>query len=132
MSDRSWSSPAITREGIQAWLRATGDSNPIHRDDQVAWSLGFPSIVVPSGMVSALVGWYVESRHPVQDVRSFEIRFRNAVFPGDQIVVDDSAPRAGPDQPEHEQTEWHLTARVCDRTVAEVTVTLVAVTNRRS
>jgi acyl dehydratase len=76
----------LTREDIDAYAEASGDLNPLHRDDDVARAAGFPGIVA-HGMLtmgtlaSALVGWLGD---PAALTR-LKAQFRSPVFVGETI-----------------------------------------------
>lgn len=76
----------LTREDVEAYARASGDLNPLHRDEDVARAAGFPAIVA-HGMLtmgtlaSALVAWLGEPR----SLTRLKVQFRSPVFLGERI-----------------------------------------------
>ncbi len=76
----------VTREDVEAYARASGDLNPLHREEEVARAAGFPGIVA-HGMLtmgtltSALVGWLGD---PAALTR-LKAQFRSPVFPGERL-----------------------------------------------
>jgi acyl dehydratase len=78
----------ITREDIATYAQASGDTNPLHLDDDFARGAGFDGVIA-HGMLtfghlaSALVGW---SGGP-EKVLSLSGQFRSPVRPGDTIVA---------------------------------------------
>jgi acyl dehydratase len=78
----------VTREAVAAYADASGDHNPLHRDDEVARAAGFPGIVA-HGMLtmghlaSALVAWAGEASALVR----MRASFRAPVFMGETIVA---------------------------------------------
>ena len=76
----------VTREDVEAYARASGDLNPLHREEEVAQAAGFPGIVA-HGMLtmgtltSALVGWLGD---PAALTRLM-VQFRAPVFLGERL-----------------------------------------------
>jgi acyl dehydratase len=76
----------VTRDDVEAYARASGDLNPLHRDEEVALAAGFPGIVA-HGMLtmgtlsSALVGWLGD---PAALTR-LKVQFRSPVFLGERL-----------------------------------------------
>jgi acyl dehydratase len=76
----------VTAEDVEAYARASGDLNPLHRDEEVARAAGFPGIVA-HGMLtmgtlaSALVGWLGD---PAALIR-LKAQFRSPVFLGERL-----------------------------------------------
>jgi acyl dehydratase len=50
----------ISREDLAAYADASGDHNPIHRDDEVARSVGLPGVIAHGMYTMALAARYVE------------------------------------------------------------------------
>jgi acyl dehydratase len=50
----------VTREDLVAYAAASGDSNPIHQDDEVARSVGLPGVIAHGMFTMALAARYVE------------------------------------------------------------------------
>lgn len=80
--------PPITREQLRAYADASGDTNPIHLDDDFAKTAGFPSVIV-HGMLSMaflsdfLCANFPNSRYRIHKVK---VRFRKVTFPGDSVT----------------------------------------------
>jgi meromycolic acid (3R)-3-hydroxyacyl-[acyl-carrier protein] dehydratase HadAB len=76
----------VTGEDVEAYARASGDLNPLHREVEVARAAGFPGIVA-HGMLtmgtltSALVGWLGD---PAALTR-LKVQFRSPVFLGERL-----------------------------------------------
>ncbi len=51
------SSRTVTREDITAYADASGDQNPLHRDDEVARAAGFHGMYTMGTLTSWLVDW---------------------------------------------------------------------------
>lgn len=71
----------VTREDVEAYAKASGDLNPLHREDGVARAAGFPGIVA-HGMLtmgtlaSAIVEWLGDPRA----LTRLKVQFRSPVF----------------------------------------------------
>lgn len=50
----------VTREALVAYADASGDHNPIHRDEDVARSVGLPGVIAHGMYTLALAARYVE------------------------------------------------------------------------
>jgi acyl dehydratase len=76
----------VTPDDVEAYARASGDLNPLHREEEVARAAGFPGIVA-HGMLtmgtlaSALVGWLGD---PTALTR-LKVQFRSPVFLGERL-----------------------------------------------
>lgn len=78
----------VTREDVQAYADASGDRNPLHQDDEVARSAGFPGIVAHgmftmAHLASCLVRWLGDPAA----LRRLRGQFRAPVFMGETIVA---------------------------------------------
>ena len=76
----------VTREDVEAYAKASGDLNPLHREDGVARATGFPGIVAHGmltmgTLVSAIVEWLGDPRA----LTRLKVQFRSPVFPGETI-----------------------------------------------
>ena len=78
----------VTREDVKAYADAGGDQNPLHLDDDVARSVGFPAIIA-HGMFTmghlgaCLVAWAGSA----EAVTRLTAHFRAPVFMGEEIVA---------------------------------------------
>jgi acyl dehydratase len=78
----------VTREDVKAYADAGGDQNPLHQDDDVARSVGFPGIIAHGmftmgHLASAVSDW----AGTAEAVRSLSAQFRAPVFMGETIVA---------------------------------------------
>ena len=75
------SSRLVTREDVAAYAEASGDHNPLHRDDEVARAAGFDRIVA-HGMytMGTLASWLVEWLGDPDALVRLHVNFRAAVL----------------------------------------------------
>lgn len=77
----------VTMTDIVRYQGASGDMNPMHHDDDLARSAGYPA-AFSVGMLGA--GWLAAycTEHFGQDtVRRFRTRFRRVVYRGDRLLA---------------------------------------------
>jgi acyl dehydratase len=81
-------SRTVTREDVRAYAYAGGDQNPLHQDDDVARSVGFPGIIAHGmftmGHLAACVAAWAGA--PANVVR-LSAQFRVPVLMGEVIVA---------------------------------------------
>jgi acyl dehydratase len=65
---------------------ASGDLNPMHYDDAMARSAGYPSVFSQGMHVAALLAGYAVDWLGAENVRRFGVRFRDQVYPGDVLT----------------------------------------------
>ena len=76
----------LTRQMFVRYAGASGDLNPMHYDDQLAQSAGYPSVFA-QGMFSAeLLAGFATDWLGAGNVRRFGVRFREQVWPGDVLT----------------------------------------------
>ena len=78
----------VIREDVRRYAEVSGDHNPLHQDDEVARSAGFPGIIAHGmftlgHLASCLVGW---TGDPAAVVR-LRASFRSPVAMGETIVA---------------------------------------------
>ena len=78
----------VTREDVKAYADASGDQNPLHQDDELARSVGFPGIIAHgmftmAHLASCLVAWLGDPAA----LRRLRVQFRAPVFMGETIVA---------------------------------------------
>jgi len=81
-------SRVVTREDVRGYADASGDHNPLHRDDAFARSVGFPGIIAHGmftmgHMAAAVVAW---AGRP-DAVLAVSAQFRAPVFMEETIVA---------------------------------------------
>jgi acyl dehydratase len=84
--------PGFTREEILDYVEAVEDPNPLHRDEDFARSIGFPTVVASGGMALGLLGSYVERAAGKGDVAVFAPRLHAPLFPGEELQLSGSLP----------------------------------------
>lgn len=81
------SSRLVTREDIIAYADASGDHNPLHRDDEVARAAGFDRVIA-HGMytMGTLASWLVEWLGDPDALLRLRVNFRAPVMVEETIV----------------------------------------------
>lgn len=65
---------------------ASGDFNPMHYDDDLARSAGYPSVFGQGMLTAALLGTFVTDWLGPLNLRRFGVRFKGQVWPGDVLT----------------------------------------------
>ncbi len=80
---------AVTEEKVRKFLEISGDTNPLHVDDEYAWAKGHPSRVVygmlTASLYSTLAGVYLPGEHCF--LWEVDARFNAPVYIGDELTV---------------------------------------------
>lgn len=78
----------LDRAMLQAYADASGDHNPIHRDEEFAVSVGLPNVIAHGMLTMALVGKYVTDwAGGSATVKEYSARFvKPVIVPADQKV----------------------------------------------
>lgn len=76
----------MTPQMFVRYSGASGDLNPMHYDDTMARSAGYPSVFSQGMHVAALLAGYAVEWLGAENVRRFGVRFRNQVWPGDVLT----------------------------------------------
>jgi acyl dehydratase len=89
----------VTRDLMKAYADASGDQNPLHQDDDVAKSAGFPSVVAHgmftmSHLATCIVTWAGDA----SALAKMRVQFRAPVFPGETIVAGGKVTAVQPDR----------------------------------
>jgi acyl dehydratase len=69
----------ITRADLVRYAEASGDHNPIHRDEAVARSVGLPGVIAHGMYTMALTARAVTAWFPDAELVSFGCKFTNPV-----------------------------------------------------
>jgi acyl dehydratase len=80
------SSRLVTREDVRAYAEASGDHNPLHRDDEVARAAGFDRVVA-HGMytMGTLASWLVDWLGDSDALLRLHVHFRAPVLVDETI-----------------------------------------------
>lgn len=65
----------ITREMLLAYAEASGDSNPLHLDREVAQRSGFDDVIIHGMLGMALLGNLLTDTFPADSLKRFSSRF---------------------------------------------------------
>jgi acyl dehydratase len=76
----------LTRQMFVRYAGASGDLNPMHYDDQLAQSAGYPSVFAQGMFSAALLAGFATDWLGAGRVRRFGVRFREQVWPGDVLT----------------------------------------------
>lgn len=85
----------ITREGINAYRKASGDTNRLHYDDEFAAQTRFGGVIAHGMLTLALISeMMTDSFGPDWlSTGNLRVRFRGAAFPGDTLETTGSVAR---------------------------------------
>lgn len=75
----------LTRQMFVRYSGASGDLNPMHYDDELARSAGYPSVFAQGMFSAALLAGFATEWLGARNVRRFGVRFREQVWPGDVL-----------------------------------------------
>jgi acyl dehydratase len=76
----------ITRTDIVRYAGASGDFNPIHHDEGFATSAGFPTVFSIGMYQAALLATFATDWLGARNVRRYTVRFKEQVWPGDELT----------------------------------------------
>ena len=108
----------LTRQMFVRYAGASGDLNPMHYDDQLAQSAGYPSVFAQGMFSAALLAGFATDWLGAGSVRRFGVRFREQVWPGDVLTCSGAVAREYEDHGEG-RVELDL---VCTRQTGGVAV----------
>ncbi|MDT5210508.1 MAG: hypothetical protein QOF67_2923 [Mycobacterium sp.] len=80
----------LTRQMFVRYAGASGDLNPMHYDDELARSAGYPSVFAQGMFSAALLAGFATDWLGAGNVRRFGVRFREQVWPGDVLTCSGS------------------------------------------
>ncbi|MDT5069506.1 MAG: hypothetical protein QOK02_5661 [Mycobacterium sp.] len=80
----------LTRQMFVRYAGASGDLNPMHYDDELARSAGYPSVFAQGMFSAALLAGFVTDWLGAGNIRQFGVRFREQVWPGDVLTCSGS------------------------------------------
>jgi len=89
---------AISPEVYGAFLLASGDTNPLHTDDAVARSAGFPQKVMHGGILSCFISHFVGMHFPGGRVvlHTLDLQFKTPCHLHDEIRIDACVTQVAP------------------------------------
>jgi acyl dehydratase len=99
----------LTRQMFVRYAGASGDLNPMHYDDQLAQSAGYPSVFAQGMFSAALLAGFATDWLGADSVRHFGVRFREQVWPGDVLTCSGRVTAVGPES-EADRVSVELTA----------------------
>jgi acyl dehydratase len=76
----------LTRQMFVRYAGASGDLNPMHYDDELARSAGYPSVFAQGMFSAALLAGFATDWLGAGNVRRFGVRFLEQVWPGDVLT----------------------------------------------
>ena len=89
---------AITRDGINAYRRASGDDNRIHYDDEFAAATRFGGVIAHGMLTLALMSEMMAKAYGADWLNSgnLRVRFRGAAYPGDTLEASGAVAKTEP------------------------------------
>ena len=91
----------LTRTDIVRYAGASNDFNPVHHDETFARAAGYPGVLAHGMLSAGLLASFITAWFGPGSVRRFRVRFREIVWPGDQLRAEGvvtavaSAPKPG-------------------------------------
>jgi acyl dehydratase len=76
----------LTRQMFVRYAGASGDMNPMHYDEFVATAAGYPSVFSQGMHQAALLATFATDWLGPSNVRRFQVRFHEQVWPGDVLT----------------------------------------------
>lgn len=76
----------LTRQMFVRYSGASGDLNPMHYDDTMARAAGHPSVFSQGMHQSALLATFATDWLGPENLRRFQVRFREQVWPDDVLT----------------------------------------------
>jgi acyl dehydratase len=86
-SERTLAIGEISRTDFVKFAGAGGDFNPMHHDDEFARASGFPSVFAMGMFTASIASRLVTDWFGLAAVRSYGVRFRAMVWPGESLTV---------------------------------------------
>jgi acyl dehydratase len=87
----------LTRQMFVRYAGASGDLNPMHYDDELARSAGYPSVFGQGMLTASLLATFATDWLGADTVRRFAVRFREQVWPNDVLTCSGSIVSVVPD-----------------------------------
>ena len=76
----------LSKEMFVRYAGASGDFNPMHYDDDLARSAGYPSVFGQGMLTAALLATFVTDWLGPRQLQRYGVRFRGQVWPGDTLT----------------------------------------------
>jgi acyl dehydratase len=76
----------MTRQMFVRYAGASGDLNPMHYDDELARSAGYPSVFGQGMLTASLLATFATDWFGADTIRRFAVRFREQVWPNDVLT----------------------------------------------
>jgi acyl dehydratase len=76
----------MTTQMFVRYSGASGDLNPMHYDDAFAKKAGYPSVFSQGMHQAALLATFATDWLGAENIRRFQVRFRDQVWPGDMLT----------------------------------------------
>ena len=76
----------MTRQMFVRYAGASGDLNPMHYDDDLARSAGYPSVFGQGMLTASLLATFATDWLGADTIRRFAVRFREQVWPNDVLT----------------------------------------------
>lgn len=83
-----WTLAPQTRTDFVRYQGASGDMNPIHHDQTYAEAAGYPSPFSVGMLQAGLLGTFATDWLGADNIRSFKVRFKEQVWPGDVLTCE--------------------------------------------
>jgi acyl dehydratase len=99
----------LTRQMFVRYAGASGDLNPMHYDDELARSAGYPSVFGQGMLTASLLATFATDWLGADTVRRFAVRFRQQVWPNDVLTCSGTVVSIAPDG-EHDRVSVDLVA----------------------
>lgn len=99
----------LTRQMFVRYAGASGDLNPMHYDDELARSAGYPSVFAQGMFSAALLAGFATDWLGAANVCRFGVRFREQVWPGDVLTCTGTVTEVS-EEPDADRLTVELTA----------------------
>ena len=80
--------PAVGQAEIEAYLVASGDDNPLHRDRDIALSVGLADIPIPGMMIMAYTAECVRQWSRCRRLTGLSLRFVRPALVGGGLAIE--------------------------------------------
>ena len=76
----------VTRELIADYSRVSKDPNPMHTDEELAKSAGYPGVFAQGMLSMAFLAHCMTSYCGVRNLRQIKVKFQTMTWPGEHIT----------------------------------------------